>query len=86
MKASYYLIVSEINKPMKWLLKVKKTVYICFRKRLYKIDKRNNKKQIKNYPVFHQIIRKIKINYVVYGVGKTLRIEDIKPLQLWGRL
>ena len=86
MKVSFFVIVSFLeqkNKSEKFLLNVKRGVYMNIRKKLFAIDKKKNKKGKssslkKSYPVF----KFEKENYVVYGALKKIRIEDIEPLDL----
>ena len=80
MKLSFYAVVSLVNKSEKFLIKIPIKDYRFLRKRLFVLDRRLNRKKkgAKTYPLIE-----IKNNmYLVYGVMKLMRIEDIVPLDL----
>lgn len=86
MKVSFYLIVSYLenkNKSEKFLLEVKRSVYTKIRHKLFVLDRKKNKKgKTFQYRKYYPVLKLEKINYVVYGVIKKLRIEDILSLDL----
>ena len=80
MKLSFYAVVSLVDKSEKFLVKIPIKDYRFLRKRLFILDRKLNRKKkgAKTYPSVE-----IKNNmYVVYGVMKLIRIEDIVPLDL----
>lgn len=85
----FYAIASELDSNLRFLLKIRKTEYRRMRLRIIKMgklvekDKKKKKKTVRKYPILTRRSKGKRIgSYVVFGIIKELKIEDIKPLDL----
>lgn len=84
MLASYYAVVSLLNKKERELHKLKRTDYNKYKKKLFVLDRKKNKKKINRLALRHYpVIKKNNKDYVLVGLLKITKIEDLIPLDLY---